>query len=312
MVRGTICLYDSDVLYGRVIIKALQEEVSYPITYAYFSEVEALCTYLKDNEVTLLLIEKNKEETLFGLLFQEDTNEEQINKWREKILLLTEEPSTLDYEIYKYLPRKELSKQLMRWWSLKSEVVNKKKEPCFIRTETPQIITGYITFGGAGLAKYLGGMSHQNRPNLILHLELFAYTSPHEKPKKNMSDLIYLASIDRLSKAIISDFIYTLEGVHYIEPIAHYCDGYECNEEVAKRLMEYLRTLSYEQILIVTDCRYRGAATLLELCDVIKVEEPNNQVERHKTNLIIQMLYLDHKGELLNKMKQVEREEVYG
>ena len=305
MVRETICLYDSDLLYGRMIMQALQEETNLPGTYVYFSEWEALCAYLKSNKVTLLLLERSKEEAFYEELAEEKLSE--VN-----ILLLSEEPGPMENMLYKYLPRQEFIVQLRRWWSVWHEEDNKKPVLPSIHNARKQTITGYITFGGVGLTKYLSELQQQNIGGLVLNLELFAYTTPHDKPGKTLSDLIYLATIDRLNKVKIADYIYSVNEVDFVEPMAHYSDGYELNEEAVGRLIEYLHTLAYERIILITDCRHRGAVRLLDLCDEIEVEAADNPIERHKKSLMVKMFHLEGREGFLEKMSAGKRERVYG
>ncbi len=312
VVRETICLCDSDLLYGRMIIKALQEEVVLPVVYAYFSGLEAFYNYLEDNKVALLLLEKEKEEEFYTGLKGRGLQDDEIKQWKEKVLLLSKEQETYEHELYKYLPRQVLVAWLKDWWEARFGKSKEIKRVEYLNHAGKKIITGYITFGGVRLERYLEVVQQKGIPSLVLNLELFAYTKPHEKPKKNMSDLIYLASINRLSKANIKDFLYSVESVDYVEPLAHYGDGYELSEQVVTVLIDYLRELPYIRIYIITDCRYRGAAKLLELCDDVELEEPDNTIERYKNKLILQMLHLEEREELLKKLEPVKKEEVYG
>ncbi len=295
-----------------MIIKALQEEVVLPVVYAYFSELEAFYNYLKDNKVPLLLLEKEKEEEFYKGLKGKGLLEEEIYQWKEKILLLSKKEDAYEKELYKYLPRQALASLLKDWWEARFGTRQEVRHLAYHNPKGMQIITGYITFGGVRLERYLEEIQHKGMPSLVLNLELFAYTTPHDKPKKNMSDLIYLASINRLSKANIKDFLYSVGSVDYVEPLVHYGDGYELNEQVAVALVNYLRTLPYSRIFIITDCRYRGSVRLLELSDDVVLEEPDNTIERYKNKLILQMLHLEEREELLNKLETVKKEEVYG
>ncbi len=305
MVRETICLYDSDVLYARMVIKALQEESLFPGVFVCFSEWDALCKYLEDNQISLLLLEKSKKEAFY----------EQLTKAKlsgGSILLLSEESECMEDEIYKYLPKKQFVAKLRGWWSVRHGERDSRVESNNGRKGSRQVITGYITFGGVALTRYLSGIQHRNEKSLVMDLQLFAYTLPHEKPKKNLSDLIYMATINRLAKAEMKDFIYSVQGLDCVEPVAHYSDGYELDDEAAELLFHYLRTLPYERIYIVTDCRHRGAARLLELCDEVEVETADNAIERHKNSLMIKMLHLEGREELLCKIEQPKREMLYG
>ncbi len=312
MIRETICLFDTDLLYGRMVLQALQEETFLPGSYAYFSEMDALYSFLISNQVTVLLLEKNKEQEFYQKLSEEGLSEEQLKGWQEKILLLTEEPGSRECELYKYLPRQEFGTRLRNWRTERFGDSSKEKQEYALSSRCKQVLTGYITFGGANLGKFLAGIRQSAVGGLVLNLEIFAYTSPHIKPKKNMSDLIYLATLDQLSKVSIKDYVYTIENIDCVEPIMHYSDGYELDNEAVSRLVEFLRTLPYERIILITDCRHRGVARLLELCDEVKVEEPGSPIEQHKNSLMRQMLHLEGREKLLGKLEQIKREQVYG
>ncbi len=312
VIRETICLFDTDLLYGRTVLRALQEENFLPGSYAYFSEMDTLYSFLISNQVTVLLLEKSKEQEFYQLLSKEGVSEEQLHEWREKILLLTEEPVSRECELYKYLARQEFGSRLRSWRTERFGDINKEKHEDRESSRCKQVLTGYITFGGANLGKFLTGIKQSAVGALVLNLEIFAYSSPHVKPKKNMSDLIYLATLDQLSKVNIKDYVYTIESIDCVEPIVHYSDGYELDNEAVSRLVEFLRTLPYERVFLITDCRHRGAARLLELCDEVKVEEPGSPIEQHKNTLMRQMLHLEGREKLLGKLEQIKREQVYG
>lgn len=307
MVRDTICLFDSDTLYGRIILQALLEEEDMSVTYAYFDQLDTLCAFLKSSNVVLLLVEQNRETAFYDFLRQQGLSKEEILKFHDKVLLLSEDNENTEQTIYKYLPRQAFKEQIRRHRLSKlRKSSGKEPSPTFIG-ENRQI-AGYITFGGLGLRTYLASRQQSGKACLILNLELFAYTTPHDKPKKNMSDLIYLATLNQLARADMKDYIYTEGVLDYVEPIVHYSDGYELQDSAAEYLIDYLRTLAYDHIILVTDCRHRGATRLLELCDQVVVEEAENPVQQQKRNIMIQMFHLEQREGLLNKLEQEKRD----
>ncbi len=307
MEKDSICLYDSDSLYGRMILQAIQEEGILPGNYTYYSELPSLCEHISENSNSILLLEKEREEEFYKLLKETDISDIRHKEIQSQTLLLADTPlETTDNVIYKYLPRSQFIKQLASW-SQSHGGRGRNKSPQKAGQRQGQKFTGYVSFAGTGLEYYLDRLKKEypEEKRLVVNLELFPCSNPHERPKRNLSDLIYYASIDRLSKITFMDCIYCLDGVDYIEPVTHYKDGYELDENVAELLLTYLQLQSYDHILLVTDCRYRGASRLLELCHEVEIEKTDNPILKKKYDTMVQMLHLEQREPLLNKIKEV-------
>ena len=312
MVRESICLYDADPLYGRMIMQALREEGVIPGNYVCFTDIIELCEHVKQLKVALIMLEAGKEEEFFQYL-QEKIEEEQLKVLRERILLLTEEQENKPGCLYKYLSRGAMIGTLRQWWE-SHKPVNAPKQITVIPKVEGHSIRGFISFDSTDVENYFAAsMARGNLlGSLVIHMELLPYLQSHVKPPKNLSDLIYQTSINRLPETGLDEYVYTVDGVTYMEPLAHYKDSYEMNDKVAEGLMAYLRTLSYTTIYLITDCHYRGAVTMLELCDTVQLGASISPINRSREEVFLQMLEMEQREELLGKLRTQVEEVGYG
>lgn len=300
MVREAICLYDTDLLYGRMIIQALQEESLCAGSYACFDTLEAVLRYLKETPMAIFLLQQEKEEELYVQLTREGWSEDQITKLHKKTILLTEDrEKQCEQSIYKYLSRQEFIDQIKNFLFRKTE--KKPEEQAQKVRENGQKITGYITFGANSIFQYpvIWQQEVPGQRCLVVHLEQLTFTPPHERVTHNLSDLIYLASIDRIDKADIGEYVYSVGDIDYIEPMAHYSDGYELDARIIEKLIDYMASLPYSRVLLVSDICHRGLVRLLELCHEVRLEQPDSQLSHHKRELFVRMLQLEQKEKLL-------------
>lgn len=301
MVREAICLYDTDRLYGRIIVQALQEESICTGNCACFDSLEAVVGYLQETPVSIFLLQQEKEEELYTQLEKEGWQEVQIEKLKKKTVLLTEDrEEEREQSIYKYLPKKEFISQMKT--ALLRQTEKTKKKPLQKNRENTQKITGYISFGSNHILQYPDMWLQEGfgQKALVVNFEQLAMTLPHEKASHNLSDLIYLATIDRISRADIGEYVYSVGDLDYIEPMDHYSDGYELDARIMEELIHYFGSLPYRRILLISDVSHRGLARMLEMCHEVRLEQPDSLLSHQKRELFVKMLKLEQKEKLLD------------
>lgn len=298
----SIIICDSDAAYAKALVQAFQRKKAFEANYIILTDKNKLISYVKEDGVLLYIIsEEAYEKTIVP--YSKDLKEKEREEIERRIFVLTDSAET-SYEmvqcIFKYQPANAIIEPVNGWLL---------ENYSHLTTGSRNVkIIGVMDYAGGGspalLGHLIGKMYSETKQVLLVNMELFPFQFGLQKTEYTLSDYIYAASTGSDCIAQVASGMQYMHGaLHCVSPIQCFEDLYELRSTDVSCFLKQLKEQSgCEIIVLVFDFLRPFALELLSGCDAIISREIGNRMTARKREQLQQMLALEQKEWLLERM----------
>lgn len=301
MKESNIIICEPDAGYAKAVVQAFQKNKQFEANYIILTDQNKLLSYIKEGQALLYLIsEEAYQKTIVPYL--KEVNEKDKMKLEQQLFVFTDQAAT-QYEsiqcIFKYQPVTKIIEPVTVW------VLEQFGE--FVTTNQNVKVIGIMDYAGdsAGLFGHLAAKIYsESKRVLFVTMELFPFQFTAQKTEYTLSDYIYAVSTgSECASQIASGMQYQEENLHMVSPIQCFEDLHELKAgDISKFLKQLKEQGGCDYIVLVIDFLRDFALELLSGCDAIISCESGNLVSLKKKEQFYQMLALEQKEWLFEKI----------
>ncbi len=292
MSRVVFGLYD-EMGYMQLLADYL-EKISTKVESHLFTRKAALEEYLKGNEVEVLLLGEEVDQTQISYL-------EHV----KNLLVLSEEPvgmgETAGKTLFKYQSAQRLVETVFEQL-LGEEISFKEKKG--IREQT-KIYGVYRLFETSPvILERLLSKEVSEGKTLILDFGLFGGVFSLEQRQQGMSELLfYLKQPTEKIVRKLPGLIQEWQGVDYLCPVEDYRDLYGITPKEVDLMLQVLsENTEYENVICDIGFLSETTLHLMEECDFFYLCQPRNQWEQKQRDGFLQLLQKENMEKVISKL----------
>lgn len=296
-----IIICDQDAVYAKALVQAFQRKKAFEANYIILTDKNKILSYIKEGQALLYLVGEEAYEDRI-LPYSKELKDNDRMELEKKLFLLTDHAKTV-YDniqcIFKYQPVNGIIEPVSAWILENHSYLTKVNQNVKV--------IGVLDYAGesAALFGHLAAKIYsESRQVLLVNMELFPFLFQTEKTEYTLSDYIYAVSTgsDCMTQ-IVKGMQFGEGNLHYVSPVQCFEDLYELKDgDMSNFLKQLKEQCGCEVIIVVIDFLRSFGLELLSGCDAIISCEGNTLVSARKREQLHQMLTLEQKEWLLEKM----------
>ncbi|MBQ2642623.1 MAG: hypothetical protein IJF94_02365 [Eubacterium sp.] len=301
MKNGLLVIYDSEAIYAKHLMDYISDKPGMPFKTTAFTEKNSLFSFLKENNVDILLISAK------------EMCEEILEFDIQKIVLLTDGNVISDYvnysSIYKYQSSENVIREVLDYFV----DIHKQSGVVPVYSKQADIIGIYSPVGRCGKTLFsiaLGQVLSEDYNTLYLNLDEFSPLAKYcnENNSGDLADLMYFFKQDPSAISIkLHAIVNNINGLDFIPPLTYFQDLREVKTQEWANMLTTIASLdSYEKIVIDIGGIVSNIFEMMEVCESVYLPLLSDNYSLMRVEQLEEYMLSHDMGHILDKLKKVE------